>query len=360
MLSRETTMSDGTRFLAVRVLLAIFVISCAGSGATADDAGWQVRKSSGDVWVTTSVVQQASLTDQAALKPGDTIRTGRNGRVLLVRGEETILVAPNSVIGIPEATQNGMSTTIIQQTGSILLEVEKRNEKHFEVETPYLVAAVKGTQFRVSVNRNDTSVDVLKGVVEVADHKSGQHALVLPGQTAKVSAHGSSGLSLSGSGTLSPILEGKPRASSVEHVLVPREGLTAPRDTSNGHRVRALGNERSALRGGNSASRIAFPLGDVKLNFQKVTKGLARAETATLASERNATDRTVWSSGEVNSGNGVGNAHGQGHGNAFGLGNGNALGLGNGNALGLGNGNALGLGNGLGNGHASGKGKGKI
>ena len=132
--------------------------------------------------MTTSGAQQASLTQEDVLKPGDTIRTGRNGRVLLVRGEETILVSPNSVIGLPTEKKDGLSTTILQQAGSILLEVEKRNVKHFEVETPYLAAVVKGTQFRVSVNATSTSVDVLRGQVEVADFKSGQIAQVMPGQ----------------------------------------------------------------------------------------------------------------------------------------------------------------------------------
>ena len=44
------------------------------------------------------------------------------------------------------------------------------------------------------------------------DFKSGQYALVQPDQAAQVSAQGSSGLSLSGSGTLSPIQQGTPRA----------------------------------------------------------------------------------------------------------------------------------------------------
>ncbi len=66
-----------------------------------------------------------------------------------MRGEETILISPNSVVGLPTEKKDGLSTTIMQQAGSILLEVEKRNIKHFEVETPYLAAVVKGTQFRV-------------------------------------------------------------------------------------------------------------------------------------------------------------------------------------------------------------------
>ena len=119
------------------------------------------------------------------LKPGDTIRTGRNGRVLLVRGEETILISPNSVVGVAAEKKDGLSTTILQQAGSILLEVEKRNVKHFEVETPYLAAVVKGTQFSVTVEcRQAPRVDVQRGQVEVSDFKSGQIAQVMPGQAA--------------------------------------------------------------------------------------------------------------------------------------------------------------------------------
>ena len=98
--------------------------------------------------------------------------------MLLKRGEEMILVSPNSVIGVPAEKKEGLSTTIKQQAGSILLDVEKRNVKHFEVETPYLAAVVKGTQFRVTVNATSTSVDVIRGQVEVADFRTGQIAQV--------------------------------------------------------------------------------------------------------------------------------------------------------------------------------------
>ena len=201
--------------------------------AVAAEGGvWLVGKSSGEVWMTTTGAQPASLGQQEALKPGDTIRTGRNGRVLLVRGEETILVSPNSVVGLPTEKQDGLSTTILQQAGSILLEVEKKNVKHFEVETPYLAAVVKGTNFRVSVTAASTSVGVLRGQVEVADFKSGQVAQVMPGQVATAFAQGKPGLSLSGSGTFNPIEQGKPRASSIERIMVPKTGLAAPRNAA--------------------------------------------------------------------------------------------------------------------------------
>ena len=129
------------------LLVTVFL----GTAAMAQDAAWHVGKSSGEVWIAASGVQPVSLSADADLKPGDNIRTGRNGRVLLERGEETILISPNSAIAIPTKAKDGLSTTIIEQAGSILLEVEKRNVQHFEVDTPYLAAVVKGTQFSVTV-----------------------------------------------------------------------------------------------------------------------------------------------------------------------------------------------------------------
>src|SRR4051812_14483855 len=213
-------------------LAAAFTLAMASSAFAADDGAWTVSKSSGEVWLTNSGAQPASLTQEAQLKPGDTIRTGGNGRLLLRRGEETMLISPNSVVGLPQQKKEGLSTTIVQQAGSILLEVEKRNVKHFEVETPYLAAVVKGTQFRVTVNAASTSVDVVRGQVEVADFRSGQIAQVMPGQHATAFAHGNSGLSLSGSGTLNPVEHGQPRTPTIERIPVPKAGFTAPRHAS--------------------------------------------------------------------------------------------------------------------------------
>jgi hypothetical protein len=353
-------MAHPTRSFCARFLLAALVVLAAGCAAAAEDMAWRVSKSSGEVWLTTSGVQPASLTDETILKPGDNIRTGRNGPALLVRGEETMLISPNAIIGIPAEPKNGLATTILQQAGSVLIEAEKRNVKHFEVETPFLAAVVKGTQFRVSVTKYGAHVDVLKGQVDVADFKSGQHALVLPGQTAKVSTLGPGGLSLSGSGKLSPIERGEPRRSSVNAVTVPAKGLAAP-DGPTVH----------ALRGADGALQIKAPLGEVNVNFHKVTNGLAREAISNPGGRANAAKSTVWSSGELTPGNGVGKLYSAGNSNAGGIGNasanssasssaganGNAGGNGNGNGIGNvvgignnGNGNGNGVGNGIGNG----------
>jgi hypothetical protein len=352
--------------------------------------------------MTTTGAQPVSLGKEDVLKPGDSIRTGRNGRVLLVRGEETIMISPNSVIGLPAEKKDGLSTTIVQRAGSILLEVEKRNVQHFEVETPYLAAVVKGTQFRVSVNAGSTSVNVIKGQVQVADFKSGQIAQVLPGQQATAFAGGNSGLSLSGSGTFSPIERGQPRAPSIDRVPVPKSGLTAPRQ-ANASPVRAIGQSNpaagakpgtaslqaqrnAAAPARHSPTRISSALGEVKLNIHRVTNGLSRGAGQAHGAARNAAGRdTIWgprnatataiangssNAGEGGKGNGNGSMAGssaaaagtpiavaavRGNGNGNGGNGGNGGNSGNsGNNGGNGNGNDNGIGNGNGNGSGRG------
>jgi len=290
--------------------MAALILGMASGASAAEDGVWSVSKSSGEVWVAANGAQQVSLTEEGTLKAGDTIRTGRNGRVLLVRGEETILISPNSVVGLPAEKKEGLSTTIIQQAGSILLEVEKRNVKHFEVETPYLAAVVKGTQFSVTVNAGSTKVGVLRGQVEVSDFKTGQIAQVLPGQAATAFEHGKPGLSLSGAGTFNAIERGKPRPPTIDRI----------RNAANGHTFHPLGQLERSMKGIKAAGadlksqqaargshpragviRISGSLGEVKLNFHKVTHGLARGAVAPGAARSASTSSTdtVWSDGKT-------------------------------------------------------------
>jgi hypothetical protein len=331
----------------MRGVLALAIALAGCSGAFAAEGGvWSVSKSSGEVWLTTTGATPASLTKEATLKPGDTVRTGPNGRVLLMRGEETILVSPNSVIGLPTEQKDGLSTTILQQAGSILLDVEKRNVKHFEVETPYLAAVVKGTHFQVTVNASNTRVDVQRGQVEVADFKTGQIAQVMPGQAATSFVHGKPGLSLSGSGTFNPIEQGKPRASTIERVSVPRNGLHAPHGTGEGKSIRALGpagaspgkladqagSSRISTAVNSHVIRLTNALGEVHLNVHQATHGLAHSAGAPGVNgnaSRDTARNTIWSDSNsttsvanASAGNGNGNGNGNGGGNSSGNGGG--------------------------------------
>ncbi|WP_407155844.1 FecR domain-containing protein [Bradyrhizobium sp. STM 3557] len=314
-------MSAKSRFK--HVIVAAFAMVAGSTAWAADGDPWSVSKSSGEVWVTTQGAQQVALGSDV-LKPGDTIRTGHNGRVLLTRGAETILIAPNSVVGLPTDAQDGMATTILQRAGSILLDVERRNVKHFEVETPYLAAVVKGTQFRVTIEAGRTKVDVSRGQVEVSDFKSGQIAQVTPGQSVISFASGRPGLHLSGSGTFAPIEQGRPRAPTIDRVPVPKGGLQAPREAK-GSVIHAIGPmntvpvnpaaQRTDQRQGAATMpkphgvRISSSLGEVKLNVGSATHGLAHG--AVPPGPRNGSHKTTtWSDNNTaGASNGSGNSN---------------------------------------------------
>ena len=157
-----------------------------------------------------------------------------------MRGAETILVSPNSAIGIPKDAKDGMATTIIQQSGSILLEVEKRNVKHFEVETPYLAAVVKGTQFRVTVEQGASRVDVAPrpGRSDGLQVRPVRDGAAGPGRAGFGEARPV--LSLSGSGTLSPVQQGTPRLASVSPLQALTETAAAPEKKPAGPQARAV------------------------------------------------------------------------------------------------------------------------
>ncbi len=203
-----------TKVLCAAVLAAASLLA---RQAFASDATWHVAKSSGEVFISSAdAPQPVSLTSDAEVNPGQTIRTGESGMLLLTRGEESLLVSPNSVIDIPKENRDGMSTTIMERAGSVLVRAEKRKVNHFEVVTPYLAAVVKGTRFKVSAEQSGSNVEVIEGQVDVSGFRSGEQILLLPGQSAKVASSGMGALSTSGSGLFNPLRAGPPRMSPVQ------------------------------------------------------------------------------------------------------------------------------------------------
>ena len=405
-----------------RALVLFSAITLGSAASAGEETAWSVKKSTGQVWITTPGAQQASLTQDTALKIGDTIRTGPNGRVLLVRGEETILISPNAVISLPTENKDGMTTTVTQQAGAILVEAERQNVKHFEVTTPYLAAVVKGTRFQVAVNSVGSHVTVLRGQVEVSDFKTGQIGQILPGQTAAAFSNGKAGLSLTGSGRFYPIEQGAPRPQSLMRIDVPKAGLSAPRGTTDGLQIHAIKPTEQAAwaaranqaiadlnlasgmnKPAHSATRLTTAIGDVHLDFGKITHGMARGAAPVRGASRSSSGSgTIWgnhasatasaSQTGTRDGNGTNgtssmdasiastvgpasNTNGNGsagnpsastvaasvaNGNSSGNGNAgsNSNGSGNANANGNGNGGSNANGNGNGNGNVTGNGNG--
>jgi hypothetical protein len=131
------------------------------------------------------------------------IETAADSSAVLMRDGESIVIAPNSRMGLPASNDSEYATLILQQFGTLMLKVDKQQTQHFEVKTPYLAAVVKGTTFTVNVDSAGASVHVLEGAVQVAN-PAGMMALIRPGQTAKVSSSPGADLSVQGKGAKTP------------------------------------------------------------------------------------------------------------------------------------------------------------
>ncbi len=144
---------------------------------------WRIGKLSGNAWVETPGHEQMRVTSSRVLFPGQTLVTASRTRLQLIHGKQRIQVGSNTVLSLPalDETEAG-HTKIYQLRGTTHLEIDKREVKHFSVETPYMVAAVKGTQFTVSVEGKHADVRVHEGLVEVSSKLSNEVFNVAAGQ----------------------------------------------------------------------------------------------------------------------------------------------------------------------------------
>lgn len=183
------------RVVAVVLSLGLFV-----SGAVADD--WVAVKLRGQVL-------QLVGADWRPLKRGDivpddrVVRTLGGGRVDFQRDEEVISLGPQTQIQIFDKTGKRY-TTVKQYFGEVAVEAEVQNVQHFEVQTPYLAAVVKGTRFVVKSDKTSSSVSVQRGRVWVESQLTQSTTMVTVGQTANVGKEAE--LNVSGKGKLPDVV----------------------------------------------------------------------------------------------------------------------------------------------------------
>lgn len=165
----------------IRTLLVLFVIAAGAQAAAAAEA-WRVVASTGAVATGAPGVMPIAVNNEQSL-PGDSwVETGASGRVVLTRGQESVAIGPNSRVMLPSAPVNG-NTQVLQTVGSALYQIGKQKAPHFQVDTPYLAAVVKGTTFTVSVTEGVASVDVSEGLIQVATPDGADAKDVAPGFT---------------------------------------------------------------------------------------------------------------------------------------------------------------------------------
>src|ERR1700754_3813638 len=144
------TTPDG---LAIRcgVLLALSFSTFTPVQAQQSDglAPIQVTSLKGDVHAA-SPNHDVALKVGSVLTPPVTLTVGADGTLEMHQGQTVISAAANSRLDIPKSTDATQTLERISQTqGNVYYSVAKRPSHKLNIETPYLVAVIKGTRFNV-------------------------------------------------------------------------------------------------------------------------------------------------------------------------------------------------------------------
>lgn len=164
--------------------------AAAGSPARAarasGEAPWKAVAASGKV-----EARRPASEDQAwarvgrgdQVRPLSLLRTRRRSRATLTRLGDIVLVDPESEIILP-GERSGPGGAFRQRSGNALYEIEPTPDASVSVETPYLIAGVKGTVFSVIAGEGFSSVGVISGRVHVRARATRQEADLLAGDIA--------------------------------------------------------------------------------------------------------------------------------------------------------------------------------
>jgi len=159
-----------------------------GGAAIAAPGAWSVSEVSGTVRLNENGKSRAAVRG-ALLSSGATIVTGPGSRAVIVRGQEFVIISPQTQLRVPVAAQSrGGIMQMIADFGTAVFNIKKKSTPHFGVQTPYLAAVVKGTTFTVTIGPEGGSVQVTEGLVEVSTLDGGAAELITPGKIAQVGA----------------------------------------------------------------------------------------------------------------------------------------------------------------------------
>lgn len=222
---RQSNSRHGFLRTSILLLLASLLVFSSGSLAWSND--WIVQRVSGKVYLVAPGVQAFRAKPGMRVEPGYTVATKARSKALIMRGEESIFVGPDTRFALSKYRSTSINTTLLQASGHLQIDVQRRAQPHFKVETPFLAAIVKGTKFDVRVSDRSARVDVSRGLVEVSDHSSGDRANVGAGESAASEPTRSVGLQVGGA-TTPTVVQGARKAPVFETPPVPNVPQAAP------------------------------------------------------------------------------------------------------------------------------------
>jgi hypothetical protein len=168
-----------TRIVRFAAVAATF-LSVSVSAATA--AEWRITRVSGDVRVHGVDQVWVKARRMQVLKPGESVWTGRRSRAQIETEDGSVILRSGSLVKVPAQRLPDDATVLFQGKGNVKAKVEKRDKRHFSIQTPYLAAVVKGTEFTIDMGSQTTSLSVNRGSVGAVSVGSRQEVSVGAGQ----------------------------------------------------------------------------------------------------------------------------------------------------------------------------------
>jgi len=209
---------------AILALVAMFIAVSAGLPAVAGEPGWKLQQAVGEVIVGGEGLKPVAVRRDDVVPLNGWVQTGKNGRAVLVRAGDMVVVAPGSRVSLPAERVNG-NTQVLQSLGSVFYSISKEKVPHFQVDTPYMAAVVKGTSFIIAVENERSRIDVTDGLVQISNAGRTDVEYVRPGFSATV-AHAQRG-------SEAPALQ-VTETSSLPPLPLPQAGAQPPAEQSPG------------------------------------------------------------------------------------------------------------------------------
>lgn len=181
-------------FLFVFNFLILLTISIAGVVCAQDMVSARVLTIEGQVELSRQPANQP-LTQKVAfkvddrLKAGDTIVTGKNGRLVLGLSDGSqAVIAPKTTVVIEDLSKSPRTLfNVIKGKTRIHIEKLGGRPNPYRVNTPTAVIAVRGTIFDVLADENETQVFLHEGEVAVTNLRSPNQPIILSaGQMTRV------------------------------------------------------------------------------------------------------------------------------------------------------------------------------
>ena len=151
------------------LILCVVANVHAASNAARDvgDSRISVTAVAGDVEVTMAGQAANVAPDSTVLLPSRIV-TGHDGTLGLTQAGTNISVSNDTDVEIPaEAVDGNLIARLVQHRGNVFYDVAPRDLGKLRVETPLLVAVIKGTQFNVAVQPDSTTISLFEGRLEI-------------------------------------------------------------------------------------------------------------------------------------------------------------------------------------------------